>query len=106
MGWLGLVGLISIFGTFIALGFSAIRKSAEGFDSDYIIGFTVSMLMVTIHAYFEWITLLWVVEVIFAMNAGLFIALRDRVLRERSAPVAAGNWIPNPGTTTAASLST
>lgn len=106
MGWLGLVGLISIFGTFIALGFSAIRKAAEGFDSDYLIGFTVSMLMVTIHAYFEWITLLWVVEVIFAMNAGLFIALRDRVLRERSAPVAAGNWIPRPGTTTAASLST
>ena len=98
MGWFGLVGLLSVLGTFAVLSFSMLRKAPEGFEGDFVVGFTVSVLMITVHAYFEWITLLWIVEVIFAMNAGLFVALRDRVLRQQSVSVVARTWTPNSAT--------
>ena len=76
MGWLGLLGLLGIFGAVFSLALSDMARAAPGFSKEYSIGIAVTILMVAAHSYFEWITMMLSIHMLFAMTIGLLVALR------------------------------
>jgi hypothetical protein len=77
MGWLGLLGLISLLGSIIAVGVSTLRKASKGLEGELLVGVTASLIIFTVHAYFEWITMYFHIHYLVAINVGLLIGLRQ-----------------------------
>jgi hypothetical protein len=94
MGWLGLLGLISFLGSIIAVALSSLRKASKGLEGELLVGVTASLIIFTVHAYFEWITMYFHIHYLLAINVGLLIGLRQiatakkRPARRISAPSA------------------
>lgn len=76
MSILALIGFVSVLGSIIYLGASAFRRMPPGFEGDYAIGAIVTVLMIAVHAYFEWIVMLFPVHMLLALTAGLIVGVR------------------------------
>jgi hypothetical protein len=77
MGWLGLLGLVSLLGSIIAVGVSSVRRASKGMEGELLVGVTASLIVFTVHAYFEWITMYFHIHYLVAINLGLLIGLRQ-----------------------------
>jgi hypothetical protein len=77
MGWLGLLGLISLLGSIIAVALSSLRRASKGLEGELLVGVTASLIIFTVHAYFEWITMYFHIHYLLAINVGLLIGLRQ-----------------------------
>jgi O-antigen ligase len=54
LGFLGLLGLLSVFAVVLATGWNAMR-SAEGPRSELLVGFFTTVLILAVHISFEWV---------------------------------------------------
>jgi hypothetical protein len=84
MGWIGLLGLISLLGSLAVTAFAALRLRANGVEGDLIVGATATLFVFYIHSYFEWITMYYHIHYLFAIDAGLLIGLYCKLTKERS----------------------
>ena len=94
MGWFGLVSLVALFASIIAIAFNVARRASSGFGGDYAVGLKVTFLVVAVHAYVEWITMIYQIHLMFAMSLAALIAIRTEFDPTRATPVAGDN---NPG---------
>jgi hypothetical protein len=77
MGWLGLIGLVSLLGSIIAVSLSAMRNAPKSLEGELIVGVTASLIIFAMHAYFEWITMYFHIHYLLAISVGLVIGLRQ-----------------------------
>lgn len=83
MGWLGLVGLVSLLASAFFVSVRAFRRLPQSFGGEIAAGTAVSILMVAIHAYYEWIFFHHIVQSMLATCFGMASALF--VISRRSA---------------------
>jgi O-Antigen ligase len=98
MGWLGLAGLIGLFGSVIWLAISTLKRTRPGFRAEYVAGVAVAFIAVAIHAYVEWITITYGIQALFAMSLAM-VATANQVparkpVRRRPRPLVAGSHVP------------
>ena len=93
MGWLGLLGLVTLLGSIIGVGVSAMRKASRGLEAELLVGATASMIIFAVHAYFEWITMFYNIHYLAGISVGLIVGLRalsarkaERLKARKAAP--------------------
>jgi hypothetical protein len=96
MGWLGLLGLVTLLGSIIGVGISAMRKASRGLEAELLVGATASMIIFAVHAYFEWITMFYNIHYLVGISVGLIVGLRalsarksERIKARRATPAGA-----------------
>lgn len=85
MGWLGLMGLVSLLAAGFLVTVRALRRLPPSFPGELAAGTAVSVLMVAIHAYYEWIFFHHIVQTMLAlcmgMGSALYVMSRGRTVR-------------------------
>ncbi len=76
MGWIGLVGMVSLLASIVAVGISGLSRHERGLQGDLLVGATATMLVFIIHSYFEWVTMYFHVHYLLAINVGLLVGVR------------------------------
>lgn len=88
MGWLGLIALISLFVSSFVVAVRGMRRDSGGFESEISAGIAVTMIVVAVHANYEWIFMLHANHAFFAMSVGMAAAISVIARRNRAAKVA------------------
>ncbi len=86
MGVLGLAALIGMMITVFSLAWDNLKRAPPGFGSEYALGTVVMVLAVAAHSYYEWITMYYVIHVLFAMTIGVMVALRASLTNKKASP--------------------
>jgi hypothetical protein len=90
MGWLGLAGLLSLLASAFFVSLRAFRRLPQSFAGEIAAGTAVSILMVAIHAYYEWIFFHHIVQSMLATCFGVasatFVISRRSAQATRQAP--------------------
>lgn len=74
-GFLGLIGLISVLVSFIALGLGCFRRHIPDERGELVPGLLATMVMVAIHINFEFVFMDFVLHYLFAITAGMLVAV-------------------------------
>jgi O-antigen ligase len=85
MGVLGLLAFLGLLIAVFSLALNNLKRAPPGFGSEYAVGTTVMVLAVAAHSYYEWITMYYVIHVLFAMNLGVMVALRASLTSKKLA---------------------
>ena len=88
MGWLGLAALISLFASCFIVALRGMRRSSGDFGSEISAGLAVTVIVVAVHANYEWIFMLHVNHAFFAMSVGLAAAINVMARQNRRAKAA------------------
>jgi hypothetical protein len=88
MGFLGLIGLVSILTSFIALGLSCFRKHIPDERGELVPGLLATMVMVAIHINFEFVFMDFILHYLFAITAGLLVAVAAQATSPVRTPAA------------------
>lgn len=78
MGFLGLVGMLSIFGSLIMVGFWSLRRHLPDESGELVPGLLATMIVVAIHISFEFSFMDAILHYLFATSAGLLVAIAAR----------------------------
>ncbi|WP_120716553.1 O-antigen ligase family protein [Tsuneonella amylolytica] len=80
-GYLGLIALIAMFGSAIALGFRYVARHPKDPRGDVVLGFTVAILVMSVHSLYEWIFVTYQAQYMFAIALGVIagFARQDRI---------------------------
>ena len=78
MGFLGLAGLVAILVSFIALGLSCFRRHIPDERGELVPGLLATIVMVAVHINFEFVFMDFVLHYLFAMTAGMLVAVAAR----------------------------
>lgn len=89
MGWFGLIALFALLGSITAIALNVARRASGSFGGDYAIGLNVSFFIVAVHAYVEWITMIYQIHLMFAMSLAALISIRTEF--EPTPAVASGD---------------
>lgn len=76
MGLIGVLAFISLLLAVFSVAMTTLRRSPPGLGAEYAAGLAVVFLAVGVHAYVEWITMLYAIHGFFAMSVGVVVALR------------------------------
>ncbi|MEO8456151.1 MAG: O-antigen ligase family protein [Sphingomicrobium sp.] len=90
LGFIGLIGLLAILGSFVALGFRALGRHIPGEQGELVPGLLATMILVAIHINFEFVFMDFVLHYLFAVTAGMLIAIASRATIPARAGTAAG----------------
>jgi hypothetical protein len=71
LGYFGLFAYIALLARLTTMAFAAGWRNRNDPRGDLLLGLGVSMLMMSIHSYFEWIIFVAPIQYLFALNAGL-----------------------------------
>ena len=83
MGLLGLGALMGVLIVVFSLAWTNLRRAPFGFESEYSLATVVIVFAVAAHSYFEWITMFWVIQYLFAMNVAIIVAMRGLISSKR-----------------------
>jgi hypothetical protein len=88
LGFLGLAGMLAMFGSFIAIGFRLLRHSSPDSESELIPGLFATTIIVAVHVSYEFTFMSFELHDLFAINAGILIAIlaRTRSQKTRNSP--------------------
>jgi O-antigen ligase len=78
MGVLGLAGLLAMFGSVIALGFRALRRHFPDESGELVPGLLASSIILSIHVSYEFAFMDPNIHYLFAISAGLLVAIWAR----------------------------
>lgn len=81
LGWLGLLGWLSMLAAMLWTCWSTMRRATDPIAGEIAAGATVTFLMVVIHMYFEWITMVMHIHYLAAITLGLVVGLRSRAVQ-------------------------
>jgi O-antigen ligase len=93
MGWLGLGAIISLFFSCFIVAVRAMRRVPNGFGGELAAGIAVTMIIVAVHANFEWIFMLHANHDFFAMSSGMAAAIYMASRRSRTGAGAASRSV-------------
>ncbi len=96
-GFLGLVGLLAILGSLIALGFRLLGKATRDDSSELVPGLLAAMLIIAIHISYEWVFMHFILHYMLGISAGLLVAQAARL--KTSAKSRQPNFAPVPALT-------
>jgi hypothetical protein len=89
MGFLGLVGLLSILASFIAVGLGCLRRHIPDERGELVPGLLATMVLVAIHINFEFIFMDFILHYLFAITAGMLVAIAAGARNRANASAAA-----------------
>lgn len=90
-GWLGLASVIWLFASCFLVAVRAMRRAPAGLGGELAAGIAVTMIIVAVHANYEWIFMLHTNHDFFAISVGMAAAVYMLARRSRAAqPAAAG----------------
>ncbi len=75
LGFLGLVGLLSLFGSLIIFGWRALGRTTGDDSSELVPGLLGAMIIVSVHISYEWVFMHFVLHYMLAIASGLLVAL-------------------------------
>ena len=78
LGFLGLAGLVTLFGSLIVFGWKSLGKVAGDDSSELVPGLVGAMIIVSVHVSYEWVFMHFVLHYMLAIAAGLLVALAVR----------------------------
>jgi O-antigen ligase len=79
MGFLGLIGLIALLGSFIVLGLRMLRRRLPDEIIGLAPGLAAAMIIVSVHISFEFVFMDFTLHYLFAMVGGMLVAIASRV---------------------------
>ena len=89
LGFLGLIGLLAMLASFIALGVRTLRRHLPDETGELVPGLLATMILVAIHINFEFVFMDFILHDLFAISAGLLIAIASRATDKAKLPVRA-----------------
>jgi hypothetical protein len=93
MGWLGLFAMVSVLLAAFSVAVRALRKIQKGLAGELSAGIAVTVLIVAVHAYYEWTLLTHLGEVLLVIELGMvsgWVASLPRSFSDK--PVRVPNW--------------
>jgi O-antigen ligase len=84
LGYFGLFGFIALLARLTTRAFVIGWRNRNDSRGDLLLGLGVSILMMSIHCYFEWIIFVGPIQYLLALNAGLIGGLVSQLANERS----------------------
>lgn len=96
-GFLGLIGFVTIIFSFILLGFQMLRRQSKDESNELVPGLLATMIIVSVHISYEWVFMQFVLHYLFAVAAGLMVAVAARTagpVKRRTMPTVAATPIP------------
>lgn len=78
LGWLGLAGFLATIAAFIALGFRKLRAQSDDEINELMPGLLATMMIAAVHMSYEWVFMHFVLHYMFAIAAGLMVAVAAR----------------------------
>ena len=98
LGYLGLVGLLSLLTSILLIGFRTLGKPWNDESSEMVPGLVASAIAVCTHMAYEWVFMHFVLHYLFAIDVGLMVALyaRSRAAALQRRPVAISEQVPLP----------
>ena len=103
MGFIGLIGLVTMLGSMIVVGLRTIRRTVADERSELLIGCLAALILGCVHMAFEWVFVLNSIHYLVAMNFGALIGIaasvrkRSSVRARRAAPALAGSLASQTG---------
>lgn len=85
LGWLGLVGALATIGCFIALGLRSLRARSGDEVNQILPGLLGTMIIAAVHMSYEWVFMTALLHYLFAITAGLMVAVYVRLVRSTPA---------------------
>lgn len=76
MNPVGLFGFLAVLGAIFYLALTGYRRAPPSFATDYMIGATVTITLVAIHSYVEWVVMLFPVHMFLAVTTGMIVGMR------------------------------
>jgi len=89
LGWMGLIGLLAMLASFIALGVKSLRRHIPGEIGELAPGLLATMVLVAIHINFEFVFMDFVLHYLFAVTGGLLVAVAAQTKSPIRSPAAA-----------------
>ena len=78
LGFLGLAGLLAMFGSFIAIGFRTLRNSLSDGSSELVAGLLATTVIVAIQISYEFAFMEFILHDLFAISGGILVAILAR----------------------------
>ena len=96
MGFIGLIGMLTMFLSMIWTGFRAIKRVGLGERADLLVGVTATMVIVSAHLAFEWLVATNYVQYLLAMSIGTLVGI-TAPLRQKAAAAKPGKRASSAG---------
>jgi hypothetical protein len=84
LGFLGLAGMLAMLGSFIALGFRLVRNRLPDGGSELFPGLLATTIIVAIQISYEFTFMDFIIHDLFAINAGILIAILARTRSQKT----------------------
>lgn len=81
-GFIGLFGFLAILGSFVYLGLQILGRRTADQVHELIPGLLATMVIASIHISFEWVFMFFVIHYLFAVVAGILIAVATRTSKQ------------------------
>jgi O-antigen ligase len=99
-GWIGLIGLLGIYGSLLGYGLSAIRSAPPGLHGEMLVGVMGTLIVLMAHSYYEWITMYFHIHYLFAISVGLLVGLKQAAVlshgrKVRAVPAPRAELVPS-----------
>jgi O-antigen ligase len=99
-GWIGLIGLLGIYGSLLGYGLSAIRSAPPGLHGEMLVGVMGTLIVLMAHSYYEWITMYFHIHYLFAISVGLLVGLKQAAVlshmrKARAVPAPRAELVPS-----------
>lgn len=86
LGYLGLVGLLTIIIALAQHGIASLRR-VSGERADFVVGTTATLIVVAAHSYYEYITVTFYVQYLLGMMMGVMVGVTSAVTGRKAPPV-------------------
>ena len=88
LGFIGLAGLLTMFGAAVAFGWSSLKR-VSGERADFAVGATATLIVVAAHSYYEYITVTFYVQYLLGMIVGILVGVTSAVTSRKAVPAIA-----------------
>jgi len=89
MSFIGLIGILAMFGSVLTLGFRTLRRPIQDESGELVPGLLAAMIIVSIHISYEFAFMDFMLHYLFAMCAGMLVAIAARTKEAARAPARA-----------------
>jgi Na+-transporting NADH:ubiquinone oxidoreductase subunit NqrD len=88
LGWIGLIGLLAMLASFIALGVRCLRRHTHDESGELVPGLLATMILVAVHIAYEFVFMDFTLHYLFAIAAGMLVAIAAGAKTLAKAPAA------------------